>query len=79
MHQFEVKMGGKSCRFVSLYRPPSQTQDDFEAIKNNFELNIDTATANYPFFKAKSNLWFKGDKATHKGSKIDGITSAFGL
>ena len=30
-------------------------------------------------FNAKSNLCFKGDKATYEGSKIDGITSTFGL
>ena len=74
------------CRFVSLYRSPSQSQDDFESFANSFELNIDTATAHNTFltvvlgdFNAKSNLWFKGDKTTYEGSKIDGITSTFGL
>ena len=83
---FEIRIGGKLCRFVSLYRSPSQSQDDFESFANNFELNIDTATANNTFltvvlgdFNAKSNLWFKGHKTTYEGSKIDGITSAFGL
>ena len=53
---------------------------------NNFELNIDTATANDTFltvvlgyFNAKSDLWFKGDNTTCECSKIDGITSIFGL
>ena len=61
-------MGDKLCRFASLYRSPSQSQDDFESFANNFELNIDTAAANNTFFTAvlgdfdaKSNLWFKGD------------------
>ena len=61
-------------------------KDDFESFTNNFELNIDTPTANNTFltvflgdFHAKSNLWFKGDKTTYEGSKIDGITSTFGL
>ena len=74
------------CRLVSLYRSPSQSQDDFEAFANNFELNLDAATANNTFltvafgdFNAKSNLWFQGDKTMYEGSKIDGITSAFGL
>ena len=26
-----------------------------------------------------SNFWFKGDKTTYEGSKVDGITSTFGL
>ena len=30
-------------------------------------------------FNTKSNLWFKGDQTTLVGSKIDGITSTFGL
>ena len=83
---FEIRVGGKLCRFVSLYRSPSQSQDDFESFANSFELNIDTATAHNTFltvvfgdFNAKANLWFKGDKTTYECSKIDGITSTFGL
>ena len=60
----------------------SQSQDDFEAFANNFELSIDTATANNTFltvvlgdFNNKSNLWFKANKTTYEGSKMDGITS----
>ena len=51
-----------------------------------FEINIDAVTANNPFltvvlvdFNVKSNLWFKGDKRPYEGSKIDAITSQFGL
>ena len=83
---FEIRIGGKLCRFVSLYRSPSQSHDDFELFANGFELNIDTATAHNTFlivflgeFNAKSNLWFKDNKTTYEGSKIDGITSTFGL
>ena len=63
-----------------------QSQDDFESFANNFELNIDKATANNTFlyvvlgdFNTKSNLWFKDDKTTYERSEIDGITSTFGL
>ena len=59
---FEIRIGGKLCGFVSLYCSPSQSQDDFESFVDNFELNIDTATANNTFltvvlddFNAKSN------------------------
>ena len=48
---FEIMTGGKLCRFVSLYRPPNQSQDGFESFANNFELNIDPVTGNNPFFK----------------------------
>ena len=84
---FEIRIGGKLCRFVSLYRSPSQSQDDFEAFANNFELNLDAATANnltswtvtLGDVNANSNLRFNDDKTTYEGSKTDGITSAFGL
>ena len=83
---FEIRIGGKLCRFISLYHLPCQSQDDFKSFVDNFELNIDTATANHTFltvipgdFNAKSNLWCKGNKTTHEGSTIDGITSTFGL
>ena len=79
-------LGGKLCRFVSLYRSPNQSQYDFESFANTFESNIDAVTANNPFltivlggFNIKSTPWFKGDKASYEGSKIDAITSHFGL
>ena len=83
---FEIRIGGKLCRFVSSYRSLSQSQDDFEAFANSFELHIDTVTANNTFltvvlgdFNTKSNLWCKDDETTYEGSKIDGITSTFRL
>ena len=79
-------IGGNLFRFVSLYRWPHQSQDDFESFANNFELNIYAVTSNNPFltvilgdFNIKSNLWFKGDETSYEGSKIDAITSQFGL
>ena len=76
---FEIRIGGKLCRFVSLYRSPSQLQDDFESFPNNFELNIDTATANNTFLtvvlgdhNAKSSIWFKGNSTTYEGFRLDG-------
>ena len=78
--------GGKLCRFISLCRSPNQSQDDFESFPNNFELNIDSVTAKNTFLTVvlgdlniKSNRCFKGDKTSHEGSKIDAVTSQFGL
>ena len=83
---FEVRIGGTLCRFVSLYHSPSQSQDDFEVFANNFELNLDAATAKNTFltvvlgdFNATSNLWFKCSKTMYESSKMDGITSTFRL
>ena len=83
---FEVKIVNKLCNFISLYRSPSQSQDNFETFIDNLELNIDEIAARNPFlivilgdFNAKLNTWCKSDKTTYEGSKIDGLTSNFGL
>ena len=55
-------------------------------LRKNLELNHDTISADNPFltvvlgdFNTESNLWYKNDKATYEGSKIDDIASQFGL
>ena len=65
---------------------PSQSQDELETFLKSLELNLHTTLANNPFlavvfgdFNAKSNLWCKSDKTSYEGSKIEGITSQFGL
>ena len=35
---FELKIGNKFCKTVSLYRSPNQSQDEFETFTNNLEL-----------------------------------------
>ena len=83
---FEIKIGNELCNFTSLYRSPSQSQNTFEIFIDNLELNIDEIAARNPFlivilgdFKAKLNTCCKSDKTTYEGSKIDGLTSNFGL
>ena len=34
---FEIRIGGKLCSFLCLYRSPSQTRDIFETFADNFE------------------------------------------
>ena len=46
---FEIRIGAKLCRFVSLHCSQSQWQDDFQSFVNNFELNIGTTTAHNTF------------------------------
>ena len=74
------------CNFVSLYRSPNQSEDDFENFCNNFELTLDAVSATNPFlivaigdFNAKSSNSYTGDTTTFEGSKIEAITSQFGL
>ena len=81
-----IKLGDKICNFVSLYRSPNQSEDDFENFCKNFELTLDAVSATNPFlmvaignFSAKSSNWYTGDTTTSEGSKIEAITSQFGL
>ena len=46
---FKLDIGGKICNFISLYRSPSQTQDEFEKFIDNLEFNLETLGQNNPF------------------------------
>ena len=46
---FEMKIGDKLCNFISLYRSPSQTQDEFEKFSENLERSLDHLLQNNPF------------------------------
>ena len=38
---FGVSIGNKICRFIHLYRTPSQSQDEFHDFLTNLEMNLD--------------------------------------
>ena len=85
-NSFELRIGGKCCKFCCLYRSTSHTQDEFETLLKNFELTLDKIDANNPFaavvlgdFNAKSNNWCKADITSLEGSKIDTIASSYGF
>ena len=46
---FELRIGGKCCRFSCLYRSPSKMQDELETFLKNFELILDKIHENNPF------------------------------
>ena len=59
-----MKTGYKVCNFISLYRSPSQTLDDFETFSKNLELNLEAIVHRNPFpvvvigdFNVKSSKW----------------------
>ena len=83
---FEISIGNKVCRFIHLYRSPSQTQDEFQTFKSNLKLNLDALLCENPFltvmngdFNAKSKDWCSIDIASFEGSEHDFLTSQFGL
>ena len=46
---FEIKISDKTRNFISLYRSPSQTKDEFENLIKNFELNVEHIVNKSPF------------------------------
>ena len=46
---FELQIGSKICKFISLYRSTSQTADNFDAFLDNLKLNLDAVTDNNHF------------------------------
>ena len=83
---FELNIVGKICNFVFLYRSPSQTQDEFEKVIDNLELNLENLCQNNPFLivligdlNAKSKNWYSHDKTSHEGNEIENVTAQIGL
>ena len=83
---FELRIGGRCCKFSCLHRSPSQTQNESKTFLKNFEMTLDEIHKNNPFmtvvlgdFNVKSNNWCKADVTSLEGSKIDTITSRYGL
>ena len=81
---FELKIIDKLCNFISLYRSPSQTQDEFEKFSENLKRNLDRLF--HPFlaavirdFNAKSSNWYYHDKSSSEGNAVDTITKQYGL
>ena len=79
-------IGGKLCNFTSLYRSSSQSSDYFEEFAENLQPSLDKISNQNQFltlvlgdFNIKSSNWYKHDKKTYEGSKIDAVTSQFGL
>ena len=83
---FEIKIADKICNFISLYRSPSQSKDEFESFADNLELNLDSIVHRNPYlivvlgdFNAQTKGWHHLGKTTYEGTRTDAITSKFGL
>ena len=62
---FEIKIADKTCNFISLYRSPSQSKDEFESFADNLELNLDSIALRNPYlivvlgdFNAQTKGWY---------------------
>ena len=74
---FEISIGNKVCRFIHLYRSPSQTQGEFQTFKSNLKLNLHALLSGNPFltviigdFNAKSKDWCSIDKLVLRVRKL---------
>ena len=83
---FELQIGGKLCSFISLYRPPIQSYDEFVSFLDNFELTLDTLAQKNPFlmdapgdFNAKSSNWYNKHITSDESRKIEAVNSQNGL
>ena len=69
-----------------MFRSPSQSKDEFESFADNLELNIDSTTLRNPYltvalgdFNSQTKGWYVLGKTTYLDTRIDRITSQFGL
>ena len=79
-------ISNKLCNFISLYRSPSESSDEFENFVYNLELTLEALTQKIPFltviiwdFNAKFNKWCSTDKTSPERAKLDNLTSQYGL
>ena len=83
---FEIKIADKTCNVISLYRSASESKDEFESFADNLELNFDSVALRNPYlivvlgdFNAQTKRCYPLGKTTYERTRIDGITSHFGL
>ena len=79
---FKLRIRGKVCKLLSLYRSLSQNRDEFETFLDNLGLNFDHMIDKNPYlmialgdFHAKSYSWYTYDSTDIQGS----LTSSFGF
>ena len=83
----EILYNNKKCTIVSLYRSPSQSNDEFEFFMKEFEVILENiSNPGNPNliiivgdFNARLSSWKTDDPDTHEGIEIDSLTSSYGL
>ena len=81
---FEMRIGDLVCKFVSLYRSPNQSLEEFDKFADNLEINSDTI-AKKPIVSiaflgdhnVKSSTCYENESKAYDGTKIDSVTSQF--
>ena len=83
---FEMRLGDKVCNYISIYRLPNQSREEYEALADYLEPNLETIAKINTFLivplsdlKTKLSTWYENDITSYESTKIDGITSQFGI
>ena len=83
---YEIMISNKLSNFISIYRSPSQSGDEFEEFVYILDLTLEALTQKNPFltvvigdFNAKFSKWCSTDKTTPERAKLDNLTSQYGL
>ena len=82
----EIMIPNNLRNFISLYRSPSQSSDEFENFVYNLDFMLEALTHKNHFltviiwdFNAKFNKSCSTDETTHKATRLDNLTSQYGL
>ena len=83
---FEIVISNKLSNFISCYRSPSQSSNEFENFVYVLNLTLEALTQKNLFltvivgdFNAKFSKWCSIDKTTPDGAKLDNLTSQYEL
>ena len=67
-----MRIGDKVCNFISPYRSPNQSLEEFETFADNLELNLDIIAKKIPVLivllgglNAKSSKWYENDSTCY--------------
>ena len=82
----EIRTDNKLCNLICLYRSPNQNMEEFDTFVKNLELNLELIFTKNPYltvvigdFNVKLYNWYKGDKTTTSGTKLEIMTTDCGL
>ena len=82
----EVNYKNKKIFIVTLYRSPSQNDDEFDEFLRSFESVIDHINQSNPYFvlitgdfNARSSSWWGNDINNFEGISIENLTSSYGF
>ena len=78
---FVMRIGNKVCKFISLYRSPNSSLEDFKTFLDSFKLSLGRIDKSNSFLivllgeiNSKIGNSYKSDSTSYE-AKIDGMTT----